>query len=368
MLQWLNPLYSPILFSVTAEDHLTVERALGGIASQTVMCIGSAGDTALNLLLLNPARVDVVDISFSQLCLATLKAEGMRRLPLADFRLLLGLGPTRDGHSESYFAVRPYLPTAVAAFWDANRVVLERGIISNGGLQRWIACVRAMLRLVWGSAALGELAAVSCPEQADAFVSKYVRTWRFKVAWVLLVNRLTLRLFYPKAAMRRLGSGRSLRRLAARRLRRTLRTRAVAGNPCLFPLLFGRYPSDDCVPPYLSAEHYEAIRTRVPRLNFVHQDVRSYLCSAAADSLDGMALCNAADWMSDDDLRELLTAVVHAAREGARVLLLSRRARIRVPSALQHTLIYDRETSEALAHADRTGYYLTTGVFHVRKC
>ena len=62
----LNPFYSPITFSITAEDVAVVEQGLEVRPGDRVVCVGSAGDTALSLLAKGPSHLTAVDFSFAQ--------------------------------------------------------------------------------------------------------------------------------------------------------------------------------------------------------------------------------------------------------------------------------------------------------------
>jgi len=363
----LNHFFSPITFSITGEDHRVIERALHVAHCETVLCIASAGDTPLNLLRLDPGQVDAVDISFPQICLSALKAAAMRRLDLDEFKTLVGVVHDPPRALEYYESMRPDLAPEVRDFWDGHRYLLRRGVLWQGGIQRLIRLARGVLRLALGRKAVEALAQVAGPDEADAFYREYMCTWRFRCFFRLAVNRWTYRMFYPQAGFRHLPPGMTPQEFSLLKVRDIVLRRAPANNPYLFPLLFGRYPSEECVPPYLSAAEYDTIRARLGRLNLIHADVRDHLHAAASDSIDAFALSNTADWIGPSGISSLLGEVVRVAKGGARVLVLSRSTPVEIPPALRANLVVEPDLAALLAAEDRTGYYPFIGVLKVRK-
>lgn len=137
----INQAVSPIAFSMTLDDHQVIERALDVRSGDVVVALSSAGDTPLNLLAHDPARIDAVDISWPQIHLLRLKQAAMPRLELPEFRTLLGLGPPGDPVA-LYQVVRRDLDQQTRQFWDAHRELLARGVAWQGSVQRMSA--------VWG--------------------------------------------------------------------------------------------------------------------------------------------------------------------------------------------------------------------------
>ncbi|HEX8852092.1 MAG TPA: DUF3419 family protein, partial [Pyrinomonadaceae bacterium] len=286
-------MWNPIPFSITAEDVRVVEQALAPRRGGVLLCISSSGDTPLGLLTGDVSRLDVVDASFPQLCLAILKATAMKQLTLADYRTLLGVTPDRERAPALFERVRPQLPERVAAFWQRHRRLIKRGLIWQGGLLRQIAFTRRLLRTLLGKQWLERLALCETPAQASALLDELLDSGRGRMLVGLSANPVVRSLYYPSQTFRRLPRGRRPARFLVEKARAMLCRRPLAGNPYLYPFVFGRYASTGCVPPYLSEEFYEVIRARVDRLNFVHADLRQHLRETQPRSYDGLALSNA---------------------------------------------------------------------------
>ena len=72
------------------------------------------------------------------------------------------------------------------------------------------------------------------------------------------------------------------------------------------------------LPPYLQAEHYEAIVARVGRVDLRHANMTEHLAGLPAASRDRYILLDAQDWMTDEQLGELWAQITRTARPGAR--------------------------------------------------
>jgi S-adenosylmethionine-diacylglycerol 3-amino-3-carboxypropyl transferase len=358
-------LWNPIPFSITAEDIDVVKQALAPEAGSVLLCIGSAGDTPLGLLTGDVSRVDVVDLSFPQLCLAILKATAMKELTLPEYRTLLGV--THDGARALalYERVRPQLPAGVAAFWHRHLRLIKRGLIWQGGLVRQIALTRTLLCVLLGKHWLERLSRCETSEQTAALLDELLISRRGRMWALLSSNPLVRVLYYPSKTFRRLPPGRAPHRFLIDKGRAMLSRRPLAGNPYLYPFVFGRYASLNCVPPYLSEEFYEVIRARIDRLRFVHTELRQHLRETQPRNYHGLALSNAVDWMSQSEIDDLLSHIARAGAVGTRAILFSRSRTIDVPPSLSMRLESDVALGGRLLASDRTGYYTSVNVLRV---
>lgn len=364
----MNLFSSPITFSITAEDHSVLEKAMGITEEASVLCIGSAGDTPLNLLSLNPQHIDVVDYSFPQLCEAMLKAEAMKNLTISEFHTLLGVIRVPQLALTYYDQIRVYLLPEVRSFWDKHRNIIRNGVLWQGSLQKMFACARQMLRVLIGRQGINNLKNLSTREDAEQFYQEYLCNWRATVLLKSIFNKITYKLFYPKIGFLHLPPGVSAYQFSMLKLKDILLSRPIANNPYLFPFIFGCYPSVECLPPYLHPVYYDTIRSRTSRLRFIHCDLSNYLQDAPECSIKCFALCNVMDWMGPDDLARLLEQVVRVAKSEARILIFSRSsARFDIPEPLRRFLSFDDKLCEQLKNEDRTGYHESVNILHVTK-
>jgi len=217
-----------------------------------------------------------------------------------------------------------------------------------------------------GRAAFADLQAVSTPAEGEAFHRQYCSSWRFRLCLWIVLNRLTVTLFYPSIGTRYFTNGVSLFAFFEQRIKHVIREKSIARNPYLYPFVFGQYP-DGCLPPYLQEAWYAEITQRIDRLQFVHGNVVDYLEQAPAASIDCFALSNVVDWMAPSEVDRLLLSVGRAGKSGARVVICSRGTTIadRIDSLVG--LVEDRPMGRTLQCAERTGYYTFVGIYRVEK-
>ena len=342
-----------------------VECALTPQPGNVLLSIGSAGDTPLGLLTSDVSRIDVVDGSFPQLCLAILKVKAMKELTLPDYRTLLGVTLDRTSALSLYERVHPHLPADVAAFWRRHHGLIKRGLIWQGGLIRQIAFTRRLVGAVLGKHWLERLSLCETPKEAVALFDELLNCRRGRICVSLSTNPVVRLLYYPAKTFSRLPPGRSPQRFLVDNARAMLSGHPLTGNPYLYPFVFGRYASLTCVPLYLSEEFYDLIRARVDRLHFVHAELGQYLRGIRSRNYHGLALSNIVDWMSQSEIDDLLGQIARAGTVGARAILFSRSTTIEVPSSLSTKLESDVALGKQLLAEDRTGYYRSVNVLRV---
>jgi len=153
--------------------------------------------------------------------------------------------------------------------------------------------------------------------------------------------------------------------------------RRVERLACDFPIrdnyfawqAFGRRyarASDPSLPPYLQAEHFDALRARANRVRLHHGSLTDRLAAEAPASLNAYVLLDAQDWMNDAALTALWTQIRRTARPGARVIFRTaadeRLLPGRVPQDLLGAFSYDEARSRDLGARDRSSIY---GAFHL---
>ena len=124
--------------------------------------------------------------------------------------------------------------------------------------------------------------------------------------------------------------------------------------------------SDPSLPPYLQAEHFEALRARADRVRLHHGSLTDWLAAEAPASLDAYVLLDAQDWMNDAALTALWTQILRTARPGARVIFRTaadeRCCRAACPRRSSRRSLYDAARSRELGARDRSSIY---GAFHL---
>lgn len=353
---WLRP--SPIRFSVTSEDSRVVDDALRIDAGDHVVTITSAGDTPLNCLRQGPAVVDAVDENGPQTYLAELKLAAMPRLSHHDFLVLVGVDRSGDA-LEAYSRVRSALSEEARRFWDARRAMIRGRLIRQGSMIQLFGLVRAVVHRLASAQLLYDLAHSRTPEQGEAFFREHVDTRLVRGIMRVLLSTPVFGAFYRH---RMTTDAPTSRAYAMAMIRDLLRRVPVAGNPYVYPFVFGEYPPTGELPPYLDAAFYDQIADRVGRVRLRRASVMDHLRSLRDASVDAIELSNLIDWFDADAFDRLLREAARVARPGARLLAFSRSPMKPRPD-LAIGLELDVDLSRALLEQDRTGYYRGLGVW-----
>jgi S-adenosylmethionine-diacylglycerol 3-amino-3-carboxypropyl transferase len=120
------------------------------------------------------------------------------------------------------------------------------------------------------------------------------------------------------------------------------------------------------VPPYLRRENYDAIKSRLDRVEVQNASMTDFLRDQPARLLHRYVLLDAQDWMTVDQITSLWTEIDRTAAGDARVIFrtageTSPLAR-KVPEHILSAWDYLAETSRNLHARDRSSIY---GGFHV---
>jgi S-adenosylmethionine-diacylglycerol 3-amino-3-carboxypropyl transferase len=86
--------FDHIRYAQLWEDADVLTEAMGDVAGGTLVSICSAGDNALAMLTLDPAKVVVVDLSPAQIACLKLRIGAFRALAMPEFLELMGARPS----------------------------------------------------------------------------------------------------------------------------------------------------------------------------------------------------------------------------------------------------------------------------------
>ena len=340
-----------LMFTQSWEDPDCDVAALRPQRGDTILALTSGGDNVFGFLLTDPRQVIAVDVNPAQTCLLELKQAAFRRLTHGDMLVLLGVR-AGDRHV-SFSRLRDDLSPAARAFWDARRHWLAKGLLTQGGFERYYGMLMAMLRVVMGRRRLERLFTLSFEEQRDF----YEREWN-KWGWRALVrigcSRYVLgqRLdpsWFAHAEVPSFGA--HFFGLAEH----VVAELPARSNYFLAQVLLGRYLDEVTVPDCLKEENFETIRNRLDRLTAVTADIREALRALPSESIDCFALSNVFEYSPRDLFDRSLAALVLAAKPEARLSLRNLLAPRRL--AGHPAFVVDATLSVRLRDADRGFIY-----------
>jgi S-adenosylmethionine-diacylglycerol 3-amino-3-carboxypropyl transferase len=355
--------FSGIRYAQVWEDADVLLAGLEIQPGEVCVSIASAGDNALAMLTADPARVIALDLSPAQLACLELRVAGYRTLTHAELLELIGSRPSHR-RLALFDRCRPLLGAAAGAFWDARRASIEHGIGSLGKFEQYFALFRRrVLPLVHRAGTVRALLEPKPLADRRRFYDERWDTWRW---------RLLFRLFFSRTAMGRLGRDPAFFRYVEtdvasailRRTRHALRELDPAANPYVHWILTGTHGA--ALPLALRPEHFEAIRSRLDRLEWHCQSVEEFLAQSPERSFDRFNLSDMFEYVSPEHYHRMLEGLVRAGRPGARLAywnMLAPRAR---PERMRDLLVPLDNLAARLHGADRAFFYSAFRVEQVR--
>lgn len=314
-----SPYGGRLMFTQSWEDPACDIHWLGIEAGSTLFAITSGGDNVLEFLLEDPGRIVSVDINPLQGHLVELKMAAFRELSHPEMLNLLGVRADLDP-LELYRRVRDGLGEPSRGYWDQQQALLQRGLLTAGGFERYFATLRGILRVLIGRRKLERLFTLA-PEEQEAFFERQWNTLRWRSflkigcsKW-FLGNRLDPGWFAHSDGPTSYGDHFG-----------GLARHAISGIPArtnyfLAQIFLGRYVSESLVPRYLAPEHFETIRSRLDRIELITADVGEALNALADDSVDAFALSNVFEYSPPSLFADCKDEIVRVARPGAAITL-----------------------------------------------
>lgn len=350
--------FDQVRYAQSWEDPESLRSALQPTAESTILSIAAAGDNSFALLLQGASRVVSVDLSPAQCALVELKRAALLTLEHRDLLAFVGVAPSRE-RGALYARCRPLLPEDARAFWDANPLLISRGIIHVGKLEgMWRTFRTRVLPLLHGSRTVQAAFEPRSRLQRERF---WHERWNNR-RW-----RTIVRAFFSEPVIARLGRDRSFFEYVdidvgahyARRAYHAFVELDPSQNPFLQYIMLGRSVSLDVMHPYLTREGQEQLRDRLDRLEVRCMELEQLLDETAPGTFTGFNLSDVFEWMSDDLHEQVYRAIVRTAAPGARIAYWNNLVERAAPASLLAAGVVRShpELSRRIHDADRSFLY-----------
>ena len=350
--------FDAIRYAQLWEDGEILCRALGPRPGTTLVSIGSAGDNALSMLTLEPARVIAADLSAAQLSAIRLRLAAWPLLSREELLELMGsCASARRGVLLDRVLAK--CDSDTAARWDALRDdVIAYGAGGVGKFERYFRIFRRwLLPLAHGEATVVDVFAARDAEARRVFLETRWnnRRWRWLLAG-----------FFSKRAMGLLGRDPaffdhvegSASDHVARRIAHAFVANDPRDNPYLHWILRGNH--GEALPHCYWPENHALIRDRIDRVELFHGPIEDVAAREA--DVAGWNLSDIFEYMSESGAEACYRALVAASQPGARLVYWN----MMVPRAMPPSLAGDvrplPDVAEPLASADRAFFYRA---FHI---
>ena len=322
--------FDDIRYAQLWEDADVLVHGLGSQKAATLVSICSAGDNALAMLTLDPARVIAIDLSRAQIACLVLRIAAFKTLTHAEFLELLGARPS-DRRVQLLDRVASKLGDEDKTFWAQRRAqIVQYGLGDVGKFERYFRIFRKWLLPLAQDRSTIDAVFVPKPNSArrDFFDARW-NNWR----WQLL-----LKLFFSNTVMGRLGRDPaffahvegSLAQHVGRRLQHAAVDLDPSENPYLHWILKGTH--NDALPLAWREEHFETIRDRLDRIDMRCGALETFI--ATGEKADGFNLSDIFEYMNEPTFAAVYAAIIDAANPAARLVYWNMMVPRRVPDAL----------------------------------
>ncbi len=354
-----------VIYAQNWEDAALETSALQIEPDDDVIAVAGAGCTALSLLTRGPRRLHAVDRNPAQIHLLRLKHAAVRHLPTHQAACFLGAQHC-SRRREVFEFLSDSLPDDSEEFWRRRIGAIERGVISQGKIERYFAMLRWLIRTVHPAGRIEDLFALPTLEAQRRF---YHDTWDTP-GWrrlFYLGHKRILDWALDPSFYRHIAAGNLPAELYARAAR-CLTDLPIADNYFLSWILRGTYPERATGRPgYLQESARQALSQSAGALETHVADIRDFLRERPDSSCDKFYLSNVSEWLSDAEIAPFFQQVIRVARDRATVCYRALMVDRPLPSSVRQYLEEDSGLSSALAQRDRAFVNAAFHVVHVRK-
>ena len=297
-----------------------------------IMTICSGGCNMMNYLTESPASVTAVDLNPAHVALGRLKIAALKHLPdYESFFLFFGCAddPKNIENYDKYIA--PNLDKFSRNYWEKRIVphgrrinMFKKNIYRFGLLGKFIGTVHRVAKL-YGKDPRDILKAQTMDEQRAIFDKTLAPLFNKKFVKMVCNKPESLYgLGIPPAQFDDLSESAKgdMANLLKARLERMACQFSIQDNYFAWQAFNRGYDRKHkiAVPRYLREENYETLKAKIDNARVVHSTITEYLDGQGTDSVDCYVFLDAQDWMNDEQLNELWSAVLRSASDGARVI------------------------------------------------
>jgi S-adenosylmethionine-diacylglycerol 3-amino-3-carboxypropyl transferase len=368
--------FNSFIYNQIWEDPVVDLKALQIQSDSRVLTIASGSCNILNYLIAQPAHITAIDLNPYHLNLTRLKLAALKYLPdHKHFYHFFGHAQSAQNIDHYELYIRPQLEDDLEQFWQGRSVLGKRRIrMFQDGLYRHARFGYFMRLLHWIARRTHYqptklLSAHSLYEQ-EAIFKQHIAPF-FDNRLVRFLGKLPMSVFslgippQQYEAMKREGNLLEQYRARVKRL------------ACEFPIKDNYFAwqafshsydhtKRQAIPDYLKAEHYQAIKQQLGKVDTQLGSMITFLKQQPNHSYDRFVFLDAQDWMSDEVLNTLWVEVLRVGKPNSRIVFRTAAVDSPLETALKPDIKarihYEKELSTQLFQQDRSAIY---GGFHV---
>ncbi len=368
--------FNGLVYSQIWEDPDVDMKAMALESHHHVVAISSGGCNVLSYLTANPAKITAVDLSPAHVALVKLKIAGLKYLPdWQTFYRFFGEAKSSKNYSDYDEYLRENIDVQTQLYWESRlpngRRRLSRfarNIYRQGLLGRFIGAGHLLSRLVGTD--LNRLTLCETLAEQHAFFDAEIAPLFDKsiVKWLTNYRASLFGLGIPPTQYDALSDGKPMAEVLRDRLEKLACGFPMSDNYFAWQAFNRGYAPNASgpLPPYLQSKQFDVLRQRVDRVSILHASLTDTIAAMPAASAHRFVLLDAQDWMNDEQLNALWSAITAAAAPGARVIFRTAGEQTILPGRVIDGVLrqwtYLSALSSSLNAEDRSSIY---GGFHV---
>ncbi|MCC5960678.1 MAG: DUF3419 family protein [Rhodobacteraceae bacterium] len=345
--------FDHIRYAQLWEDADILTAAMGDCSGRTLVSICAAGDNALAMLVLDPAKIVVVDLSPAQIACLKLRIAAYSTLTHAEFLELMGARASMQ-RKALLARVVAALDPETQAFWNAQATDVARfGAGGVGKFERYFRIFRTwFLPLVHSRATRDAIFVPRNRQGRQDFFDTRFNTWR----WRVLLN-----VFFSRFVMGRMGRDKAFfdhvdgspAQHVARRIHHAAAQTDPSENPYLHWIIKGTHGA--ALPMAWRAENFDVIRDRCARIEIRPGSLEAFI--KTGELAHGFNLSDIFEYMSPPVFAQVYDSILGAAAPGARLVYWNMMAPRRVPAHLSARVTRLRALEDDLKSRDKAFFY-----------
>lgn len=347
--------YKRLNYSLGNEDWSVEEQALRVAPGDRVVCVTASGDRSLHLLMTECAEIISIDMNKIQNCLLDLKVAAIAQLDFEKYLAFLGCESTP--HRQAiYNELKPHLSPDSIAYWDANKKMIERGIVYQGMTERLTNVGSKFFKLLRHKK-IEKLLSFTNLEEQRQYVAKTWDTYFLKQVFAVLLNSNFLKYVLNDPGLNSyVDSSISPGKYIYQGMQRYLQNNLARKSPLLQLVINGRILPDAYFP-YLTFNGYNKIRRNMNRLTYRTDNIIEYLTNHAPNQIDCFSMSDIASYMPQMIFEKLLQGIHNAAKPGARFCLREFMSKRNIPADLKSNFQRHTELENKLENEESNFVY-----------
>lgn len=377
--------FDAFVYNQIWEDPRVDLEALQLDQNSRVLTISSGGCNALNYLLSSPQSVTAVDLNKNHIYLLDLKAAACKGLDDHEaFFDLFAKGKTKEAHVEYLKSIADELDRDARDFWESN--TLFNGLLYGDRISFFTGSglyehsrngyfLRFFHRFAGFLGCRPELVlAARTPAEQKELYERHIDPF-FDSTLIKTIGKLPITMFglgippqqYDELK-KDLADGGSIIDIYRERVRRLACDYPIDENYFAWQAFGRKYDTvnQKALPEYLKVENFEKLEQNIGRLQTKVGSATDAIKNSPPDTFNRFVFLDAQDWMNDEQMTELWSAIAEKALPGSRVIFRTAGAASPLDDALPPELLarfeYKKDLSAKLFKNDRASIY---GGFHL---